>query len=239
MATASEIIQYQFSLPDEALVFDIEMNQASGSLLDTPADPAHLEGDYPDWTYLSSNQCSHCPLKTADCNRCPAAVRVHEVLDTFKKSTSIERVQLKVITTRRTFQQDCDLQTALNSMLGLQMATSGCPILSRLRAMANFHLPLSTFEETLYRSVSAYLTQQYFIHKKGGKADWDLQGLKAFYKDLEILNQAFSMRIQAIEQSDAVSNAIVLFFASSIQLADAIEDGLEEFEEFLTGKSAN
>jgi len=122
-------------------------------------------------------------------------------------------------------------------MLGLQMATSGCPILEKLRGMATFHMPFCSFGETLYRTVSAYLTQQFFIHKEGGQADWDLDGLKAFYGNFETLNQDFSLRIRAIEESDAASNAIVMFFAASIVAAEAIEDDLSEYKDYFTGKS--
>jgi hypothetical protein len=164
---------------------------------------------------------------------------VHEVLESFKDSTSIEKVRLSVVSNRRTYQQECDLQSALNSMLGLQLATSGCPILQKLRAMANFHMPFCTFAETLYRTVSAYLTQQFFVYKNGGAPDWDLHGLKAYYEDLEILNQAFSKRVQSIEQSDAAANAIVMFFAASIVVAETIDGGLREYEDYFTGKSSS
>ena len=165
-------------------------------------------------------------------------MRVHEVLENFKNASSFEKIDLSVITQRRIFKQQCDLQSALNSMLGLQLATSGCPILEKLRIMANFHMPFCSFAETLHRTVSAYLTQQYFIYKEGGEADWDLNGLKAYYQDLEILNRAFSQRIQVIEENDAASNAIVMFFAASIIVADAIDDDLAEYKDYFTGKTA-
>lgn len=123
-------------------------------------------------------------------------------------------------------------------MLGLQLATSGCPVLEKLRSMANFHMPFCSFGEMLHRTVSAYLTQQFFVYKEGGEADWDLNGLKSYYQELEILNRAFSERIQVLEESDAASNAIIMFFAASIIVADAIEDGLMEYKDYFTGKSA-
>lgn len=231
--TDENTIKYVFRQGEEELVFTIETGKdVSGSHL-----PIDISEPYPEWTKLESNQCPNCPLKKADCAHCPAAVRVHEVLETFKKSASIQKIDLSVITHRRIYNQQCDLQSALNSMLGLQMATSGCPILEKLRSMANFHMPFCSLGETLYRTVSAYLTQQFFIYKEGGDADWDLDGLKAFYQELETLNEAFSKRIQVLEQSDAASNAIVIFFATSIVLGDAIEDGLVEYKDYFTGRS--
>lgn len=117
------------------------------------------------------------------------------------------------------------------------MATSGCPILEKLRIMANFHMPFCSFGETLFRTVGAYLTQQFFVYKEGGQPDWDLDGLKAYYEELEILNQAFSERIRTIEESDAASNAIVMFFAASIVVTQAIEEGLIEYKDYFTGES--
>ncbi|MDQ8193901.1 hypothetical protein QEH59_05665 [Coraliomargarita sp. SDUM461004] len=232
--TSPNTIQYVFRLGQEELVFTIKTDQNA------------LEGHtaavgskyYPSWTKLSSNQCPNCPLKTTECKYCPAAIRVHEVLSTFKTFASFEKIDLSVVTHRRIFHQQCDLQSALNSMLGLQMATSGCPILEKLRIMANFHMPFCSFAETLYRTVSAYLTQQFFVDQEGGDADWKLNELKAFYQQLEILNRAFSHRIKVIEENDAVSNAIIMFFSASIVVADAIDDGLAEYKDYFTGKSA-
>ena len=139
-----------------------------------------MPNSYLEWTRLDRKQCPNCPLKVENCAHYPAAVRIHEVLETFKDATSVERVDLSVVTQRRTFRQECDLQTGLNSMLGLQLATSGCPILKQLRAMATFHIPFCTFGETLYRTISAYLTRQFFVYKEGGEPGWDLKDLKAF-----------------------------------------------------------
>ena len=230
---APNTIQYVFGLGAEELVFTVDITKGSKR----SRAPMQLTQPYPEWTRLESNQCPNCPLKSADCEHCPAAIKVNEVLHTFKDSASIETIDLRVVTNRRTYKQQCDLQSALNSMLGLQMATSGCPILEKLRVMANFHMPFCSFGETLFRTVSSYLTQQFFIHKEGGEADWDLDGLKKYYEDLEVLNQAFSGRIQAIEESDAASNAIVMFFAASIVVTQAIDDGLIEYKDYFTGQS--
>ena len=232
--TAPNTIKYVFGLEMEELVFTIDTAQGSSEI--HPSRP-ELES-YPQWTKLETNQCPNCTLKVADSEYCPAAVRIHEVLETFRHSTSVERIDLSVVTHRRIFKQQCDLQSALNSMLGLQMATSGCPILEKLRGMANFHMPFCSFGETLHRTVSAYLTQQFFVYKEGGQPDWDLQALKAFYHELETLNRAFTHRIRALEESDAAANALVMFFASSIVVAEAIDDDLAEYKDYFTGVSS-
>ena len=230
MPPKPKIVRYVFDLESGELVFEI----------DTGAPEPLLRArnpELPEWTLLKHHQCPCCPLNPNEQAHCPAAVRIYRNLETFQDSTSIEKVDLKVETERRTYSQTCDLQTGLNAMLGLQMATSGCPLLGKLRAMATFHVPFSSFSETLYRTVSAYLTQQFFIHKEGGTPDWDLEGLKHFYEDLEKLNQAFSLRIRSMDRNDAVSNAIIIFFSASIIVANSIEEGLVEFKDYFTGES--
>jgi hypothetical protein len=235
MSTEPNIIRYTFDLGHNSLSFDIDTAQ---QLSETRAPFSCPNEHLPSWTVLEKNQCACCPLKPENDYHCPAAVRIHQVLEAFRDSTSVEHVNLTVKTERRTYSQQCDLQSGLNSMLGLQMATSGCPIVGQLRAMATFHMPFSSFGETLYRAVSAHLVKQFYVHKAGGEADWGLKELQAFYETLEGLNKAFSERIRDIGQNDAISNAIVMFFAASIVVASSIEDGLGEYEDYFTGECA-
>ncbi|PXA04323.1 hypothetical protein DDZ13_07265 [Coraliomargarita sinensis] len=232
MSIAPNIVRYSYNMGEKQLDFDIGTSESD---VVTPEDMA--AHNYPEWTRLDHEQCACCPLKTETHSHCPAAIRMHEVLETFKDFQSVERVELTVETERRTYLQECDLQSGLNSMLGLLMATSGCPVVGRLRAMATFHMPFCSFGETLFRSVGAYLTKQYFAKQDGEEPDWELEGLKQFYEELEQLNQAFSERIRGIEQSDAISNAMVMFFAASIVVADALEDRLDQYKDYFTGNA--
>ncbi|HKK17164.1 MAG TPA: hypothetical protein VJ952_00670 [Opitutales bacterium] len=234
MSVASNIVRYTYDMGGEPLRFNIGTSEAD---IVGPEDMA--AGDFPAWTRLGYEQCACCPLKTETHSHCPAAIRMHEVLETFKDFESVEKVKLTVETERRTYVQNCDLQSGLNSMLGLLMATSGCPVVGKLRAMATFHMPFCSFGETLFRSVGAYLTKQYFAQQDGEEPDWELEGLKRFYEELEELNKAFSGRIRGIEQSDAISNAMVMFFAASIVVASALEEHLEEYKEYFTGVAVN
>lgn len=232
MSLDPNTVRYTYQIGDEQMNFNIGTSEADTV---TPKDMA--AGDFPEWTRLDHKQCACCPLKKETHSHCPAAIRVHEVLETFKDFKSVERVNLSVETERRTYVQDCDLQSGLNSMLGLLMATSGCPVVGKLRTMATFHMPFCSFEETLFRSVGAYLTKQYFIKQEGKEPDWELDGLKLFYQELEELNQAFSKRIREMDQSDAVSNAIIIFFSASIVVAFALDEQLQEYKDYFTGIS--
>ncbi|MEO0510685.1 MAG: hypothetical protein AAF065_12595 [Verrucomicrobiota bacterium] len=231
MPESPNTFRYTFAIDDEQLSFEIDT-----SIRDLTA-TEDTDDALPKWTRLEHNQCICCPLQSDTQSHCPAAVRMHEALETFKNFQSVDKVSLNVETKRRSYQQECDLQSGLNSMLGLLMATSGCPIVGKLRTMATFHLPFSSLGETLYRTVGAYLTKQYFEKQDGNEPDWDLKGLIKFYEELEILNHAFSRRIRDIEQSDAISNAIVMFFASSVVVASALDERLEEYRDYFTGAS--
>ena len=71
------------------------------------------------------------------------------------------------------------------------MATCGCSHLETFRILVNFHIPFCSTEEMLRRTVGAYLTQQYFVMRDGGKPDWELRRLEAIFSNLAQLNQDF------------------------------------------------
>jgi len=227
MSVSPGIVRYSIHAGGDPLVWEVDLSEEVRS---------DGVGDLPEWTRLEFCQCDCCPLKPADTSRCPAAVRAHEVLIAFRKARSIDSVYVEVDTAQRQYRKTLPLQQALQSLLGLLMATSGCPVLERFRPLASFHMPFSSLEETLFRTVGAYLIQQYFESREGGAPDWELAGLKEFYRGLEGLNRDFSARIKAVEENDAISNAIVIFFSTSGVVVDSIEDGLEEYQNLFTAK---
>lgn len=219
-------VRYIFQLKDREAVFDVK------------TEPHGVESgeDYPEWALLEHQQCKCCPLKTADCKYCPVATRMHGLLEAFAGHESTERVQVTVEALERNYYNDCDLQVAINSLMGLMMATSGCPVLQELGAMASFHIPFCSTRETLHRTVGSYLTKQYFVQLEGGEPDWELKHLKELYEVLEGLNQDFSKRIQDSSSSDAVSNAVIMFFATSVVVASSLDQQLQRHQGFLTNR---
>lgn len=192
------------------------------------------DGEHPDWAKLGFEQCACCPLKEKDCQYCPAAKRINEVIEVFEDNDSTESVQVTVKTAERSYYEKCDLQVGINSLLGLIMATSGCPILKPLVSMASFHIPFCTTRETLHRTVGSYLIKQYFKQLKGGSPDWELKELKELYGLLEGLNRDFSRRIQKSSHSDAVSNAVIMFLATSVVVVSSLDQQLARHENYLT-----
>lgn len=161
------------------------------------------------WTALEYHQCENCPLARDKFKNCPVAVDIEGLVAKFSNFPSYSKVHVRVKTPQREYSKDCDIQTGLNAILGLVMATSACPILGRLKSMARFHLPFATPEETVYRVVGSYLIQQYFAHKDGLEPDLELNGLDSLYQDLETVNNAFAERIRSASEKDASINAIV------------------------------
>lgn len=217
------IVRYIFQLKDRKVVFDVETKQPG----------VEESTHYPEWARLQHKQCACCPLKTSDCQYCPVATRIHGLVEAFAENKSTERVQVTVEASERHYYNDCDLQVGINSLMGLMMATSGCPVLQELKAMASFHIPFCSTRETLHRTVGSYLTKQYFVQLQGGEPDWELQQLKALYQVLEALNQDFSKRIQDSSSSDAVSNAVIMFFATSVVLVTSLDQQLQHHQDFL------
>jgi hypothetical protein len=197
-----------------------------------------VTAELPPWTALAFHQCGNCPLTTADTRRCPAATDVFRIAERFADRLSYERVHVRVKRGDRSYEMDCDVQTALGSLLGLAMASSACPILGQLRGMARFHLPFAEFEETLFRTVGLYLLRQYFIAKDGGIPDFELVGLAELYDELLEVNRSFKRRIEAISPRDASVNAVTLLASLSALVAMSLDSGLEQLRQLTRNPAA-
>jgi hypothetical protein len=110
------------------------------------------------------------------------------------------------------------------------MTTSNCPVMDKLRPMARFHLPFASSIETFYRSVSAYLTAQFLLSRKGKEPDWNLSKLLEYYKAINLVNKGMSNRLAKATESDANVNAVVILHSFGDGISYFIQDGLEEIE---------
>jgi len=134
-----------------------------------------------------------------------------------------------VITGDRLYSKKTTVQRALGSLLGVYMAARGCPSMERLKPMVRFHLPFATAEETVFRSVGAYLLGQYFLKKQGKQADLDLVELAGFYKGIQMVNRGITERLRGVGK-DAVNNAVICLDMFAKELPYAVEDSLEELK---------
>jgi hypothetical protein len=221
------MITYEFKLENgDNYVFEVDMDR--GFSRETS------DADQPFWTALNYRQCPNCTLKKEKHSCCPPAADLKEVVERFSSILSVTNVTVHVKTPNRDYIKTCDAQTGLDSLLGLIMSTSACPILGKLRTMAKTHLPFSTHFESIFRSVGNYLLLQYFIQQDGKKPDWDLNGLIKFYEELGTVNQHFADRVRDASKKDAGVNAVIQLSALSITVGASIEEQLDEFKkEFL------
>ena len=229
-------IQYCFTLKDGSkeiydLQLDAENLELQGNMPETP----------PSWTSLDYHQCPHCPLTPDTHPQCPVAANIVNIVEPFDRLLSYDEVHVDVTTEERMISLETTAEEGISSLMGLVMATSGCPHCAFFRPMARFHLPLANPAETIYRAASMYLLAQYFLKQAGHDADLDLKGLTEIYRNVQIVNAALAKRLRAATETDSSLNAIVLLDMFAKTLSHAIKDSLEEirylFEPFLSSWS--
>ncbi len=197
-------IRYLFAFDDGMRKeFKVSIDEAGMSLIP----PARAE--FPAWTALSCCRCSNCPLDEKEHVHCPTAVALIDVAELCKDRFSHEKVHVTIETSNRSFVHDTPLHIALSSLIGIYMATGGCPVMERLRPMARFHLPFADEEETMFRAMSAYLLGQFFIMKSGGQPDWEMKNLVGMYDEIKAVNLSFCNRLRMVSTKDSNVNAVI------------------------------
>ena len=219
-------IRYRFDLPDGSQQFlDLEFDAADFKLRTSAIEPK------PFWTELNFKQCANCPLKAPEHTHCPSAVHMAPAIASLKEFVSYDKLGVTVIQAERTIYAEVSAQRAMSSVLGLIMATSGCPWTDRLRPMARFHLPFATEAETLYRSVSMFLmARELKLVSEGG-----YEALHTLYDNLHVVNRDMSRRLGAATRTDPARNAMALLDVYAVLLPMALEGSLAEFAPLFDG----
>ena len=198
-------IKYEFIFEDNRLeVFILNFNDTTLNLESFPVEITEP------WTKLEFNQCKVCTLKTSVHKYCPVARNLSYVFLQFKDDTSHEKVKIQVTTERRSTEKHASLQEGLSTLMGLIMATSGCPILDKFKPMAFVHLPFSGEIETIFRAISMYITAQYVRMENGLEPDWHLKKFRDMYAVVNQINYDFAERVKLIKGRDANMNALIL-----------------------------
>jgi len=182
----------------------------------------------PNWTELDFYQCPNCSFDIDIHPYCPLAVNMVNIVSRFEDLISFDEIRVDVITEERRISQHTTAQIGISSMMGLVIATSGCPHAAFFKPMARFHLPLASKEETIFRATSMYLLAQYFLKKAGHFADLELEGLTGIYDNMQIINLAIVERLRAATKTDSSINAIVILDNYAKSLPFAIEKSLED-----------
>ena len=215
-------IRYCFKFTEhEEIDFDLNIHPRNLELI-TPA-----KTDPPAWTDLAFKQCYNCPLDPAQSPQCPLALNLVDIVNAMEGLFSYEEVNLETWVEERRIIQPTTVQQGARSLMGLLIATSGCPHTKFFKPMARFHLPLSSTEETIYRATATYLLSQYFQMIDGRKADFNLQGLTQIYEEIRVINVHVAERLRSAIISDPAINAIILLDVFSQSLPMVIEESLE------------
>jgi hypothetical protein len=215
-------IRYRFDLPDGSQKFlDFSFDATDFRLSNAaPAAP-------PFWTDLKFNQCANCPLDAAAHPHCPAALQMASAVEPLKALVSFDAVGVTVTQAERTIFAETTAQQAMSSVLGLIMATAGCPWTDRFRPMARFHLPFASEAETVYRCISMFLLAR---ELKGTSQSQGFAALRSLYENLHVVNRDMSRRLGAATRTDPARNAMALLDAYTTLLPAALESSLEELK---------
>ena len=217
------MIRYRFRKKDNSREnFQFELNGLSLELVGNVPDLL------PDWTKLEFHQCANCPLELDTHPHCPLAANMVNIVNRFDDLISFDEIRVDVITEERQISQQTTAQLGISSMMGLVIATSGCPHAAVFKPMARFHLPLASKDETLFRATSMYLLAKYFLKQAGQSADLELKGLSRIYDNMQIINLAIVRRLRATTKSDSSINAIVILDNYAKSFPFAIEKSLED-----------
>lgn len=203
-------ILWVMSALNKKVIYLFRLESGPAHRFDVEFDRPPATGDLPDWTRLEAEKCPHCPLSSAPGARCPAAADLVPLVEKFSALSSIDRIDVHVVTPQYEARKRTDTQTALRALMGLILATGACPILARLRPLAHMHMPFATVTEMVYRIVSMHLMGHFLRGEPVG-----LEGLDGFFSDIDQLNHAFSSRLNRAAQRDASINALLALHSHS------------------------
>jgi len=210
---------------DHEVVYRFRLENGDEVRFDVRIDrPGATAGDgLPAWTALEQNRCPHCPLPTTPGAVCPAAADLVPVISRFSALASFVRADVSVTSPEREVRKQTDVQTALSGLMGLILASSGCPILRRLRPLAQTHLPFTPQSETLYRVAAMHL---FGCFLRGEPASLD--GLRQFFSDLDRLDHAFAERLRVAAEKDASLNALLMLHTRALMVSLSLDEGLKQ-----------
>jgi hypothetical protein len=227
-------VKYRFIMADKnQWRFDLKIDPQTMELANNR--PPQL----PDWTALTFHQCPNCPLTRQTHPHCPLAVNLVSIVNNSSGLTSYDRIRVEVTTADRFVSQETSAQKGISSMMGLIIATSGCPHTAVFKPMARFHTPLASVQETVYRAASMYLLAQYYLIQAGRAGDLKLEGLTRIYHNMQVINESIAERLRACSETDSSVNALILLDMYARHLPFVIEDSLRSlrylFEPFFAG----
>ncbi len=222
------------------IVYDFRFQDYTSKKFDIHLDKENLlfvterKEDLPAWARLEYKQCSNCPLDIDRHLYCPVAANLPGIVQEFRGVTSKDNVDVTVVVKERTYSKATSIKEGLSPLLGVIMATSGCPIMEPLKPMARYHLPFASLDETAYRTVAMFLVAQLIREQAGKKPEWGIEGLAKIYGEVKILNKDFSQRMIEAARSDANVHALVNLNVFAIMVPMAAEKMLKEMAPYFS-----
>ena len=224
METDALSFTYQFEFENKSTVsFVITFDPLSHNTTSCPIVPPH-------WSRLENHQCSICQLLPGSHPYCPVALGIAELVTAFKDVQSFMPCKVSCVSRDRTVFKFTTVQEGISSILGLQMAVSGCPTMEFFRPMARFHLPFATVDESIFRVISCYLLRQFYKTDSAldnRHIELNLDEIKSHYGMVKLVNRGILERIRDISVSDADKNAIVTLSSLAQILEMEIDSNLE------------
>lgn len=159
----------------------------------------------PEWAKAGVERCTGCATTGTYCR---AALSITPVVNAFMSLDSLSTVRTRVKVGDRITEATTPISQVVSSLMGLCMASSGCPRTAPFRAMAVYHQPFATLEETIIRAAGFALLGRWAHGLLADGAD-PFAELIATWADLEEVNLRISRRIQDHCASDASLNGLV------------------------------
>lgn len=187
-----------------------------------------------EWTNLENHQCANCPLIKEETPHCPVALGLYHVNSVFADEKSFRLSPVMVETAQRSYYKKVSLQEGLFSIFGLIISTSGCQHFNFLKPMARLHLPFSTEEETVIRSLSMNLIKKYFYSiDNHQEIIHTMDDFNLSYEQVKIANEGIIKRIRNMSPGDANKNAIVCLDNFATLLSMDLQENFSEVRSFL------
>lgn len=221
------LIHYILSFENDSTL-RFEINTERQPELQTLEQPAQ-------WIQLETHRCPNCPLKISADRACPAALDIADIVSKFSHVDSHRQVKVEVHMHGRVHSRQTDVQTTLHSLMGLILATSACPILSRMKGPARLHMPFATMDETVFRMVGAYFLGKYRQSQQGLQVEWSLHELMTLYESVQVVNQHLKKRLDMVACKDANQNAVVSLMSMAMLVSFSLDDNLQELSPFALG----
>jgi len=217
-------IEYQFEFEDGASAsYEVKLNFPS--LISQKQEIDSI----PNWVELECEKCSNCPLDSSNYPVCPVAQDLIPVLKFCTGRASHDPVIVRVEKSDSSILANVTMEKGISSLLGLIMATSGCPHMTYFKPMARFHLPFANEEESLYRVASMHLLRQYFCKQNRNK-DEDFDGLEEIFENVQTVNRGIANRMRLASTDDAAVNAVVLLDLLAMSVPYSIDESLQELK---------